>query len=203
MNFVPAIVEWVGAHPHLAFAAAFGFALLEAIPVAGGFIPGSTAIIAIAAMAPPGFESWGALIAAAALGAFAGDGFCYWIGHRYQRRILTHKPLRDYPHLVEKSEAFVERHGGASIVLGRFVPPVRALVPLLAGILHMPVRQFVFADIAADLLWASAHVLFGALVGRSFGWIESAGARYALLAGLIVAATAFLLWHYRRHLRMK
>lgn len=203
MNFLPTIVDWVGAHQSLAFAAAFLLALLEAIPLAGGFIPGSTAIIAIAALVSPAFQSLGALIAAAAAGAFAGDGFCYWVGHRYQRQILTHRPLCNYPHAIEHGEAFIHRHGSASIVFGRFVPPVRALVPLLAGILRMPVRQFVIADLAADVLWASAHVLSGALIGRSMGWIESPVTRYVVFAGAIAAGTAFLLWHYRRHIRPK
>lgn len=200
MNFVPAIVEWVGAHPHLAFAAAFLLALVEAIPLAGGFVPGSTAIIAIAALLPPSLTSLGLLIAAAAAGALAGDASCYWLGRRYQRPILTHRPLQDYPHLVERGEVFIGRHGAASIVFGRFVPPVRALVPLLSGILHMPPHQFVIADLAAAALWATAHVSAGALVGHSLGWIESEAARYSL-GVILAAATVFLLWHYRRHLR--
>src|SRR4029077_2504728 len=84
-SYFERLVDFVGAHPHLSFLAVFLLALSEAVPVIGTVVPGSTLILAISALATTaGIMPW-ALLVAAVLGAIAGDGFSFWLGHRYQR----------------------------------------------------------------------------------------------------------------------
>ena len=105
---------------------------------------------------------WGVLAAAVA-GAVLGDGPAFWIGHRSQREILSTWPLTNYPRVIAQSEAFFHRWGALAVFFARFVPPIRAFVPITAGALGMPPMRFYAVNIPAILLWAPAHVLPGVL----------------------------------------
>jgi membrane protein DedA with SNARE-associated domain len=84
-------------HPQLSFLAVFLLALSEAVPVIGTVVPGSTLILPISALATTADISPWALLVAAVSGAIAGDGFSFWLGHRYPRQILRGWPLDRFP----------------------------------------------------------------------------------------------------------
>jgi membrane protein DedA with SNARE-associated domain len=126
-------------------------------------IPGSTIILALSALVPGGELKLQWVLLAAALGAVLGDGSAYWIGHRQQREILNTWPLTNYPRVVEQSESFFHRFGTWAVFFARFVPPIRAFVPVTAGALGMPPARFYAINIPAILVWAPAHVLPGVL----------------------------------------
>lgn len=162
-TFLDPLIAFVSAHPWLAYLTLFLAALLEAVPVIGALVPGSTIILALSALIPGGeLKLWGVLTAAIA-GAAIGDGSAFWAGHRAQREVLGAWPLRNYPLLVAQSEAFFRRWGALAVFFARFVPPIRAFVPVTAGALGMPPLQFYGVNIPAVLAWGFAHVLPGVL----------------------------------------
>jgi membrane-associated protein len=71
--------------------------------------------------------------------------------------------MSKYPRVVAQSEAFFKRWGALAVFFARFVPPIRAFVPLTAGSLGMSPLRFYAVNIPAVLLWAPAHVLPGVL----------------------------------------
>ncbi|MDP3076031.1 DedA family protein [Bradyrhizobium sp.] len=162
-SFLDPWIVLISAHPWLAYLALFLAALLEAIPVLGAVIPGSTIILALSALVPGGELGLGPVLAAAISGAMLGDGMAFWIGHRAQRKILSAWPLSSYPRLIARSEAFFHRWGTLAVLFARFVPPIRAFVPVTAGALGMPPPRFYAINIPAILLWAAVHVLPGVL----------------------------------------
>jgi membrane protein DedA with SNARE-associated domain len=93
--------------------------------------------------------------------ALCGDGLAFWIGHRSQREILGTWPMANYPKLIEESEAFFNKWGTLAVFFARFVPPIRAFVPITAGSLGMAPWKFYSVNVCAVLLWAAAHVLPG------------------------------------------
>ena len=96
-SFLDPVIAFVSAHPWLAYLTLFLAALLEAIPVVGALVPGSTIILALSALVPGGeLTLWGVLAAAIA-GALIGDGSAFWTGHRSQREILGAWPMSRYP----------------------------------------------------------------------------------------------------------
>ena len=105
---------------------------------------------------------------AAALGAMFGDWFSYWLGYHYQYAILRLWPLSRYPDVVLRGEAFFRKWGTAGIFFGRFFGPLRAGVPLAAGICAMPWVPFQMANVASALVWASGILLPGVIGMR---WI--------------------------------
>jgi len=162
-SFLNPLIAFVSAHPGLAYLTVFLAALLEAVPVVGSVIPGSTIILALSGLIPGGELGLEWVLAAAIAGALLGDGSAFWIGHRAKREILNVWPLSNYPHLVARSEAFFRRWGALAVFFARFVPPIRAFVPITAGALGMSPPLFYTVNILAILLWAPAHVLPGVL----------------------------------------
>ena len=204
-SFIDPLIAFVSANPWLAYLTLFLAALLEAVPVVGSMIPGSTIILALSALIPGGELRLEWVLAAAIAGAALGDGSAFWIGHRAQREILSAWPLSNYPRLVAQSEAFFHRWGALAVFFARFVPPIRAFVPITAGALNMPPLRFYAVNIPAILLWAPLHVLPGVLaisalheyagiprhtgIGRHY-WM------LAVIAGALIVA--LVTWAIRR-----
>ena len=204
-SFIDPLIAFVSAHAGLAYLTLFLAALLEAVPVVGSVIPGSTIILALSALVPGGELRLQWVLLAAIAGALLGDGSAFWIGHRSQREILSNWPLKSYPRVIAQSEAFFHRWGALAVFFARFVPPIRAFVPITAGALGMPPARFYAVNIPAILLWAPAHVLPGVLaitalheyvgiprhqgIGK-FYWIV------AVIAGALIVALAT--WMIRR-----
>jgi membrane-associated protein len=178
-------------------------ALLEAVPIVGAVIPGSTIIFALSALVPGGQLQLGWVLLAAIAGALLGDGSAFLLGYREQREILKTWPLSNYPRLVSQSEAFFHRWGTLAVFFARFVPPIRAFVPITAGALGMRPAVFYAVNIPAVLLWAPAHVLPGVLAVSAlhryggFAPHEGIAKHYWILAvvvgALIVALASWLI----------
>jgi len=203
-SFLDPLIAFVSAHPWLAYLTLFLAALLEAVPVVGSLVPGSTIILALSALVPGGELKLWAVLAAAIAGAMVGDGSAFWIGHRAQREILNVWPLRNYPGVVAQSEAFFHSRGALAVFFARFVPPIRAFVPITAGALGMPPLRFYGVNIPAILVWALAHVLPGVLaisaLHEYFGVPHHYGTKHlwmlAVLGGALIIAVA--IWIIRR-----
>jgi membrane protein DedA with SNARE-associated domain len=162
-SLIDPLIAFVSAHAWLGYLTLFLAALLEAVPVAGSVIPGSTIILALSALVPGGDLRLQWVLLAAIAGALIGDGSAFLIGHRSQRDILSSWPLTGYPRLVAQSEAFFHRWGLLAVFFARFVPPIRAFVPITAGALGMSPLRFYAVNVPAILAWACAHVLPGVL----------------------------------------
>jgi membrane protein DedA with SNARE-associated domain len=205
-SLIDSLIGFVSANAWLAYLTLFLAALLEAVPVLGSVVPGSTIILALSALVPGGQLQLVPVLVSAASGAVLGDGVAYWIGHRSQREILNAWPMSRYPGIVAQSEAFFNRFGTLAVLFGRFVPPIRAFVPITAGALGMPPSRFYPVNVVAVSLWAPAHVLPGVLavsVLHEFGLGHHAGIakHYWIPAVIIVAVIAGLAtwwWHRRR-----
>jgi membrane protein DedA with SNARE-associated domain len=171
------------------------------VPVAGSFIPGSTVILSLSALIPAGDLSLISVLVAAISGAVIGDGLAYGLGHRYPDRIRRIWPLNNYPTVVERSEAFFRKYGSAAVFLARFVPPVRAFVPITAGALRMPPGRFFPINIVAILCWAPAHIVPGMLAGEAYGHAGAFAGHLTMPIIAGVVAIGFLVWAIRRWMR--
>jgi membrane protein DedA with SNARE-associated domain len=202
MSIVNSLLALVAAHPLWACATVFAAALLEAVPVLGSFVPGSTLILGIGATAALGGTLLPALLASAIVGALIGDGAAYWAGYRAKRQILEAWPLSAYPHLISRSEQFFSQHGMLAVFFARFIAPIRAFVPVTAGALDMPPHRFFPVNLAAILVWAPMHVLPGALAGSAFReWGAGSWDHPMLIAGsaAVAALVAWATWQHIRH----
>jgi len=165
------------------------FAFLETGAFVGLIVPGETVMLLGGAVAGQGAIDVYVLIAIAWFSAWAGDTTSFFIGRRLGRDfVLRHGPRVGISHeRFEQVETYFGRHGGKTILIGRFISLVRALAPFVAGSSGMAYRSFVPYSVLGTGIWASAHILIGYFFSRS---IDTA-AKYAgkgafLLATLIV-----------------
>lgn len=178
------MIDWLVLHPHLSGLAVFLAALAESLVVIGLIIPGTLIMLGVGALIAMGaLELW-TTMAWAAAGAVAGDGISYWFGHHYRERLRDLWPFRRYPGLIGRGEAFFQRHGGKSVLFGRFVGPVRPMIPAVAGMLGMPPLRFYTVNLLSALAWAPVFILPGVVFGAS---LKLAGAVAGRLAAMLVA----------------
>lgn len=201
LAYLNAAIAFLDGHPSIAYGLVFLAAVLEAMPLIGAIVPGSTIIIAISALAPSGAVTFWPLLFWAVLGAVIGDAASYQLGSRYQRQILERWPFSRYPQLAARSEAFFRRHGGKSVAFGRFTPALRPFVPLFAGILGMPAGRFYLANILSALLWAPAHIIPGIALGATLGLAAAVAGRLVALALIVLLLVWAVTWAARYALR--
>ena len=182
------LIDFLAQHPVLAIAAVFAAALLEAIAVIGTVVPGSSVVFAGGILVGLGVVDPGWAAAAAVGGAVLGDGISYWLGRRYRDGLRGVWPFRTHPALLERGQAFFAQHGGKSVFLARFLGPVRAIVPLVAGMSRMPVVRFTAVNVLSAIAWAAAHLLPGVLFGASLQLAGAVSSRLAILLGAVAAA---------------
>lgn len=185
-----ALIAWITRHPEWAYATVFLAALSESLAVVGLFIPGALIMFGAGAVVATGSLDLWATLAWAAAGAIAGDASSYWLGRHYRAELPNRWPFSRYPKLLAKGTAFFHRHGGMSIFLGRFVGPVRPVIPTVAGMLGMPPARFYAANILSALGWAPTYILPGVVFGASLGLAGAVATRLALILVLLL----ILIW---------
>lgn len=180
----------IGAHPGLVLVIVFGVACAESLAVVGTFVPAGIVMFAAGALIGAGILDGWVTLGVAALGAVAGDGISYELGHRYAREVRTWWVEKGHEAGWARGEQFVARHGGKSIVMARFFAPVRAIVPLVVGAARMPRHRFYPINIASALAWSPAHIGPGIVFGASAQLAEAVSGRLAAMLLLLAA----LLW---------
>lgn len=180
------ILQWINANPGLAGLATFIISAAESVAIIGTVIPGSVMMTAIGALAGAGVMPLWSTIIWAILGAVVGDGISYWVGHYFKDRLHVMWPFRTHPAILARGEAFFNKHGGKSVFIGRFVGPVRALVPLVAGMFGMKPSHFLIANVTSAIFWAPAYMLPGILLGAAALELPPDVATHALLMLIMV-----------------
>lgn len=148
--------------PPIVFLLAFG----ESLAFISLLLPAWGALVALGALVgSSGINFWPVWIAAA-LGAAIGDWLSYWIGCKLEYRVQHIWPLSRHPDLIPRGEAFMKKWGVAGVFIGRFFGPLRASVPLIAGIFEMPFWSFQFANFTSAFVWAAVLLTLGDGVSR-------------------------------------
>lgn len=166
-EWLQALTAWLGTNPGWLSVALFLTAFLESLALAGILIPGVAIIFAVAALAGQVSVPVMEVLLWAGAGAVAGDGISFALGRLFKGRLEQLWPLNHFPGFIAKGEVFFHLHGGKSVVIGRFVGPIRPIIPLIAGAFLMPWRRFLTFNLASAVAWAPAYVLPGYLVGSA------------------------------------
>lgn len=166
------VVVYITAHPETAVLIIGLTAFAESFAFVSFVVPGFSILIAAGALVQKGaIEPYGALAAASA-GAILGDAISYIIGWRFGDALPGMWPFRKHPGALERGVLFFRKWGWPSVFIGRFFGPLRAFVPLVAGMYRMPTGQFYAANIISALIWAPALLYSGYFIGAVLhnGW---------------------------------
>jgi len=129
-------------------------AFAESLAFLSFLVPSTVLLLGFGALiGASGLEFWPIWLGAA-MGAILGDWVSYAIGFRFKHAALQIWPLSQHSGLAVRGERFFSRWGAWGVFLGRFIGPLRAVVPLTAGIFAMPMLLFQIANIASALVWA-------------------------------------------------
>ena len=167
------MAEFIRAHHVWAAPIMFALAFAESLAFISLLVPAWSFLVAIGALiGPSGISFWPVWIAGS-LGAACGDWLSYWIGFKLEKSVYHVWPLSRHPDLIPKGENFVRNWGVLGIFIGRFSGPLRASVPLVAGIFAMPYWKFQLANFTSAFVWAGALLVLGDVIAVAIVWIRS------------------------------
>ena len=177
-------------------------AFLETGAFVGLVFPGETAVIIAGAIAGQGETSIVITIALVWFSAWAGDSVSFYIGTRLGRDfILRHgHRVRVTPERFAQVEDYFSRHGGKTILIGRFLGLVRALAPFIAGSSGMRYRAFLPYSVLGTGLWSAAFSLLGYFLAENIHLAEDIAGRGIFVFGtvvVLVVATIFAVRYLR------
>ena len=136
--------------------------------VVGLFIPGLVAMGIIGGLVTTGVLKLMPTMMWAIAGAIFGDGISYWLGRHFKHHLPHYWPFSRFPKWLTRGKDFFIRHGGKSIIVGRFVGPVRPFIPVVAGMMAMSPRQFLMANVISAVIWAPLYMLPGCGISLLF-----------------------------------
>ncbi len=156
------LLDFVRAHQGWAPLIVGVLAFAESLAVVSLLVPSTVLLLGIGALVgASGLEFWPVWLGAA-VGAILGDWLSYAIGYRFKHAVFQVWPLSSHRHLSDRGERFFARWGAWGVFLGRFIGPMRAVVPLVAGVFAMPMMLFQVATIASAFVWAFVMLAPGA-----------------------------------------
>ncbi|WP_263146653.1 bifunctional DedA family/phosphatase PAP2 family protein [Pseudomonas sp. RIT-PI-AD] len=194
-HWFDSITAWLGGHPQWLGVAILLIACTECLAIAGLVVPGTVLLFAVSVLAGGGAMGLWETLLLAYFGGLSGDLLSYAVGRRFHQNIRRLPLLRDHPEWLGGAEAYFRRYGVASLLVGRFIGPLRPMLPMVAGMFDMPFPRFVIVSLLASAGWALAYILPGWATGAALrlplpeGFWGAAGAVAAVLAvtlGLIV-----------------
>lgn len=185
---------WLIHHPDAILLAVFLVALIEAVAVVGVIVPAVPLLFVLCVLAAHAEVSLFSLFMVGIAGAMMGDGISYALGKGFKHRVHNVWPFSHYPKWLQRSEDFVERHGGKSIIIGRFIGPLRAFVPMAAGIFRMKPLYFLWMNFLSALVWAPTHLLPGYSLGAAAAHDWLPGRNQLIFLAVILSMVAVLTW---------
>jgi membrane protein DedA with SNARE-associated domain len=169
-SYVHGLINFVRDHQVWAAPVVMVLAFGESLAFVSLFVPAWGVLVAIGALMSAGEISFWPVWLAGGIGAALGDWLSYWFGYTFKDRVALMWPLSRYPDLLPRGENFVRKWGVPGIFIGRFFGPLRASVPLVAGIFEMPYWRFQFANFSSALLWSAVLLLFGDVISLLVAW---------------------------------
>jgi membrane protein DedA with SNARE-associated domain len=163
--------EFVRDHGEWAAPIVFALAFAESLAFISLLVPAWAALVGIGALISSGGVNFWPVWIAASLGAALGDWLSYWIGLKLEYSVQHIWPLSRHPDLIPRGEAFVKIWGIPGIFIGRFFGPLRASVPLVAGIFEMHYWRFQFANFSSAFVWAAVLLTLGDAISQGVRWL--------------------------------
>ncbi len=160
---VDTVIELVRSHSAWAAPIVFALAFCESFAFVSLLVPATVILFAIGGMIGLSGIEYGSIWMAAATGAAVGDWLAYDLAVRFKNRIVHVWPLSRHPALVSRGFAFFRRWGVAAVFVGRFLGPLRAIVPIAAGVCGMGWMRFQIANASSAIVWATGILAPGIL----------------------------------------
>jgi membrane protein DedA with SNARE-associated domain len=165
----------------------------------GAFFPATVLMVIAGGLAGAGVVHPAPVLLWCIVGASAGDAVSYWIGRKVGPRAWRHPRLKPHRRGLARARLFFRKYGVASIYLCRFMGPVRAFVPLIAGVTAMNQRRFQLANVGSAAVWVPIMLAPGYLAAKGvegMGGADPHTIGWVVLAAVAAAGASW--WAWRR-----
>jgi len=192
MNFIDILIPILQKLQNFGYLLVFFISFVESIAFIGLAIPGTIFNVFIGFLAGKGLFDIYDLFWFAVLGAICGDGLSFYLGKRAKKLFKPENRIFKSNYLF-KGEEFFKKHGAKSVFLGRFIGPLRPIIPFVAGMFKMKTKKFIFWNILSALLWAFFYLALGYFFGQAWQIIAAWSSRAGIF---VLALIIFLLLFY-------
>jgi membrane-associated protein len=189
------VAQLAAQYGHWLYALLFLIIFAETGLVVFPFLPGDSILFISGTVAATADLNVHVLVVVLVAAAILGDTINYSVGHYIGPRAFEKPDSRWFrqDHL-RRTQAFYDRYGGVTIIIGRFVPIVRTFAPFLAGVAGMTYRRFLSYNVVGAIAWISSLVYAGYLFGN-IPWVKRNLTLIVLaivVVSLIPAASTFV-----------
>ena len=184
------LLTWLTDNPGWAGFWVFVMSFVESLAFVGILVPGIIILFGIGALISLGAMELLPIWLLGSMGALVGDIVSYAIGRRYRGHLADMWPFARFPGMLERGRQYFRVHGPKSVVIGRFIGPLRPVIPVTAGMLGLEPRRFLLVDIPACIVWTPAYLIPGMLFGASL----EVASEYAGRMSLVLIIAVVVLW---------
>ncbi|ADU96407.1 SNARE associated Golgi protein-like protein [Thermovibrio ammonificans HB-1] len=187
-------VNFIKAHPDLACLVIFTWAFLETALLLGLLLPAEKVLLLSSLLAAKGIISPLQFLVCGTVGTFLGYTVSYFFGAMLGEELLTSVAAKFglSEESLKKTKRFIETRGELSLVVGRFLPVVRPLLPVVIGAFRPSFLKFSLLNAVGALLWILSYLLFGNLIGYLFSFIISH--KFVAIPVILLVPTLYLIW---------
>ncbi len=194
------LATFVATHGTWVYALLFAIVFMETGLVVTPFLPGDSLLFVAGAVAAAGGMDILTVMTTLIVAALCGDNVNYWLGRYIGPRVFQREDSRWLKREnLERTHAFMERHGPKAIVLARFVPIVRTFVPFVCGVGRLTYTRFLGFSMLGALLWVGLLVPAGFFLG-ALPWVKQ-NLTLALLGIIALSVSPGLVEAWRAHRR--
>ncbi|WP_223544417.1 bifunctional DedA family/phosphatase PAP2 family protein [Pseudomonas sp. A-B-19] len=203
-QWLESLTGWLTVNPQWLAAAIFLVAFVECLAIAGLIVPGTVLLFTVAVLAGSGALPLSETLLLGFGAGVLGDVVSYFLGRHFHQNIRRLPGLRHHPQWIAGAETYFQRYGTASLLVGRFIGPLRPMLPMVAGMCDMPFPRFIAVSLLAGAGWSVAYLLPGWATGAAIRlplpegfWTQAAivAGSIAVMVGL--SATSSLRQHRR------
>lgn len=167
------VAEFISRHHAWAAAVLGAITFFESLVLIGAFIPATALMVLAGGLIAAGVLDPIPVIVCCVVGATLGDAVSYALGRNLGPSALRHPAFKPHRRNVARTRLFTRRHGGMAIFIGRFFGPLRAFVPLVAGVLQMKSRSFQVANAVSAMVWVPAILAPGYFAAKGLAELEA------------------------------
>ncbi|HHG8774615.1 TPA: DedA family protein [Raoultella planticola] len=151
MELIVSFIEYAQRYYALLLLLVFLLTFSKSCALISLLVPGTSGLLLFGPLASSSLTHFLFMWLTASFGAIGGFWLSWWLGRRYQHRLLRLRWLRG--ERLARSQSFLQRHGAWAVFFGRFLSPLRATLPLASGASGTPFWRFQLANISSGLLW--------------------------------------------------
>jgi membrane protein DedA with SNARE-associated domain len=191
------VIAWAESNAAWAPLIAFGIAFIESLPLIGIFLPGSALLLGLGLLIGTGVVPIWPVLLATILGAVVGDALGFWLSRWLGPGFVrTHLPRR-HRRMYGRGVLAFRKWGIWAVFIARFISPLRAVAPIIAGVSRMREWRFQVANVTSALIWAPVLLLPGTLAGYLAAVLDDRGDTLLLVA--LVLAVLAIWWGLRAY----